>query len=301
MSTPNHITHLTRIDNLCKDWSSIHSNSCTYFSSLINILTQRKETSNLFLNSNKNKKINLNSFYDNNNNNDFTNLIPSSSISFNKNLPLFLQSQSLNLLIYKQSCEIEEIITKIHSVLKEFEEIINSMKGILNQSNKLINPNQTISSSSSLNSTTTSSISTTQTQTKQSPSKKKKSKQRPKIQKSSSQKKQIDLIDNFENPNDIADIPIITSNLYIVRIVEMYEKELCYKRNLIFGGCFKIDHNDGFNEDDDGENGIIGGISGVKLIGERWAAQPYLMFEVEEEMCDRIKIWKRVKEFGSIK
>ncbi|CAG8450337.1 17980_t:CDS:2 [Rhizophagus irregularis] len=134
--------------------------------------------------------------------------MPSSSISIGKNLPFFLQSQSLTLLIYKQSREIEEMLTKIHS---------------------------------------------------------------------------IDLFDNFENPEDIADIPIITSNLYIVRIVEMYEKELCYKKNLIF------------------ENGLSGGMNGVKLIGERWAAQPYLLFEMEEEMCDRIKVWKRVKEFGSIK
>ncbi|CAB4405015.1 unnamed protein product [Rhizophagus irregularis] len=315
MSTPNHITHLIRLDNLCKDWSTIHSNSCKYFSSLINILTQRKDTELLLgSNNNNNNKI-FDSFYINNNN---SNLMPSSSISIGKNLPFFLQSQSLTLLIYKQSREIEEMLTKIHSVLQEFEEIINSMKNILNQSNKLINPNQTISSSPSLNSTTTTSISTTTTTTatttKKQSSKKKKSKQQQqqqqqhsKSQKSSNkstlnpQKKQIDLFDNFENPEDIADIPIITSNLYIVRIVEMYEKELCYKKNLIFGGCFNINHNDDFVDDDDGENGLSGGMNGVKLIGERWAAQPYLLFEMEEEMCDRIKVWKRVKEFGSIK
>jgi hypothetical protein len=308
MLTPNHITHLIRLDNLCKDWSTIYSNSCKYFSSLINILTQRKETS-LLLGSNNNNNNNkmVNSSYVNNSNL----IIPSSSISFNKNHPLFLQSQSLSLLIYKQSREIEEILTKIHSVLQEFEEIINSMKNILYQSNKLIDPSQTITPPPSLNSTTTTSISTTKTTTtaKTQSSKKKKSKQQQ--QKSSNkstlnpQKKQINLLDNFENPGDIADIPIITSNLYIVRIVEMYEKELCYKKNLIFGGCFNIDHKDDFNDDDYdddyGENGLSGGISGVKLIGERWAAQPYLLFEMEEEMCDRIKIWKRVKEFGSIK
>ncbi|GBB97748.1 hypothetical protein RclHR1_03060005 [Rhizophagus clarus] len=309
MSTPNHITHLIRLDNFCKDWSTIHSNSCKYFSSLINILTQRKET-DLLLSSNNNNKM-VKSFHVDN-----SNLVPSSSISFNKNIPLFLQPQSLSLLIYKQSLEIEEVLTKIHLVLQEFEEIVNSMKNILNQSNKLINSSQTISSSPSLNSTTTSTSSmttttTTTTTTKQSSKKKKSKQQHSKSQKSSNkstlnpQKKKINLLDNFENPEDIADIPIITSNLYIVRIVEMYEKELCYKKNLIFGGCFNIDHKDhkdDFNndDDDDGESGLNGGISSVKLIGERWAAQPYLLFEIEEEMCDRIKIWRRVKEFGSI-
>ncbi|CAI2163124.1 15363_t:CDS:2 [Funneliformis geosporum] len=246
MSTPNHITHLVRIDHLCKDWCSKHSRSCAYFSSLLNILTQRKDTSNfLFSSNNDNPSKNF----------SCTNLIPFSS---HKNLPFALQSQPLTLLIYKQSHEIEEILTTIHSILDEFEEIINLMKGILNQSNKLVNPSQ-------------------------------KSKQSPKKPKSTPPKKQIiNLFDNFENPGDIADIPIITSNYYIVRIVEMYEKELCYKKNLIFGGCFKIDHNDE-------------GINNVKLISERWAVQPYLLFEVEEEIFDRIKIWKRVKEFEALK
>ncbi|CAG8440982.1 15062_t:CDS:1 [Funneliformis caledonium] len=284
MSTPNHITHLIRIDHLCKDWCSKHSRSCAYFSSLLNILTQRKDTSNfLFSSNNANSSKNL----------SCTNFIPSSS---HKNLPFALQPQSLSLLIYKQSHEIEEILTAIHSTLEEFEEIINLMNGILNQSNKLVNPNQVFlstntSSSSPESPKNTNSISSTPPTTPTKSSKKKKSKQSPKKSKSTPPKKQIiNLFDNFDNPVDIADIPIITSNYYIVRIVEMYEKELCYKKNLIFGGCLKIDHNDEEN-----------GINNIKLISERWAVQPYLLFEVEEEIFDRIKIWKRVKEFEAMK
>ncbi|CAG8581687.1 1069_t:CDS:1, partial [Scutellospora calospora] len=47
MPTPNHIVQLIRLDNLCKDWSIIHDQSCNLFSSLVNILTQRQATSNI--------------------------------------------------------------------------------------------------------------------------------------------------------------------------------------------------------------------------------------------------------------
>src|ERR1044072_7778746 len=104
MPAPNHITHLIRLDNLCKDWCSIHSRSCTYFSSLINILTQRKETSNLLFSSSNGKTSTFPSTTF-----PYTNLIPSST--FDKNLPFALQSKSLTLLVYKQSHEIEELLS----------------------------------------------------------------------------------------------------------------------------------------------------------------------------------------------
>ncbi|CAG8550450.1 11321_t:CDS:2 [Diversispora eburnea] len=152
MSIPQHITQLIRLETLCKDWSSIHSHSCEFFSSLVNILTQREATTNILHN----------------------------------------------------------------------------------------------------------------------------------------RQQKVD-----DNDDGVADISISLTNLYISDIVQMYEKELIYKRNLLFGGVLKINH---FEE----KINIKSGINGVKLINERWVKQSYINFEIEEGMIDRLKIWKRIREFEQL-
>ncbi|CAG8633987.1 21576_t:CDS:2 [Dentiscutata erythropus] len=179
MSTPQHIVQLTRLDDLCKEWTTIHSQSCNLFSSLVNILIQRQATSN-----------------------------------------------------------------------------------ILNSTN-----------STKLKVTTNTTIVTS------------------------------NILDQIFQPQTLTlDISTSLSNLYITRIVDMYEKELTYKRNLIFGGSLIIDHSDNeSNEINNFESTTIkAGIDGVKLVAEKWAAQPYLEFEIEEEIVDRVKIWKKVKEFEKL-
>ncbi|CAG8473105.1 10301_t:CDS:2 [Racocetra fulgida] len=222
MSTPNHIVQLTRLDDLSKNWSTIHSQSCNLFSSLVNILTQRQATSNV-LHSSQSK---------------VSRIITNTTIVSTNILDQIFQPQTLTRVIYKQSREIEEILSKIHKILEEFETIVKSMRKILLQNDKIVS----------------------------------------------------------------ADISISLSNLYITRIVDMYEKELMYKRNLVLGGALVIDHSEYENNETNNLGGIAikPGIDGVKLIAERWAAQPYLEFEIEEEMVDRINIWKKVKEFEKL-
>ncbi|CAG8599804.1 11443_t:CDS:1 [Cetraspora pellucida] len=271
MSTPNHIVQLTRLDDLCKDWSTIHDQSCNLFSSLVNILTQRQATSNI-LHSSQSK---------------VSRIITNTTIVTTNILDQIFQPQTLTRVIYKQSQEIEEILSKIHKILEEFETIVKSMRKILLQNDKIIfGPLTNMKSNfKSINS-------------KQSINKK---------NKNSKSKQSSKIIHNnnlsFEqNIDDVTNISISLSNLYITRIVDMYEKELSYKRNLILGGNLIIDHSEYENNETHNLDGITikPGIDGVKLIVERWADQPYLEFEIEEEMMDRIKIWKKAKEFEKL-
>ncbi|CAG8476819.1 711_t:CDS:1 [Acaulospora colombiana] len=273
MPIPQHITLIIRLDNLCKDWSSVHRRSCLLFSSLINILTQRQATTNVLQNiSVPNSTISRVATN--------TNFAPISS----NPLDQILTSQTLNLVIYKQSREIEDVLTKIHKILDEFEEILKSMENLLSQNNKILfGPLMTANASSSVS--TSSAQPSLPTSSKKSSGKKNKPSSNSKqTLKSSAPKKRF--LPDERKLNDVTDIQIPLSNYYISEITRMYEQELTHKRNLVFGGALKIDHNK------------IEGEGGVKMVGERWAAQPCIDFEAEEMMSDRIKVWKMAKEIG---
>ncbi|CAG8677394.1 9707_t:CDS:1, partial [Paraglomus occultum] len=65
---PQHVNQLMRIDKLNKEWARTHAQSCAVFSLLVNIETQREAT-----------------------------------LSFTSKPPSFLDSKTINLLIYKQT------------------------------------------------------------------------------------------------------------------------------------------------------------------------------------------------------
>ncbi|KAF0524834.1 hypothetical protein F8M41_014911 [Gigaspora margarita] len=158
MPTPHHIVQLTRLEDLCKEWSTIHSQYCNLFSSLVNILTQRQATSNLLNSSNSTIfRVTTNT------------IIVTSNI-----LDQIFQPQTLTRVIYKQSREIEEILSKIHKIFEEFEIIVKSMRKILLQSDKLVSGPLT-----DLNLSSTYKTSTSNLTSKQQPSNKKASIQNP--------------------------------------------------------------------------------------------------------------------------
>ncbi|CAG8596154.1 12014_t:CDS:1 [Acaulospora morrowiae] len=272
MPAPQHITHLIRLDSLCKDWSSIHSHSCALFSSLINILTQRHTTTDVLQNISASDAT-------------ISRLVTNvnfSSISLNP-LDQVLTSQTLSLVIYKQSREIENVLTKIHKIIDDFEEILKSMESILSQNNKILFGPLMITNalSSTLPNSAQSSPSSSPKKQKKKSKSSSKSKQ---TSKSGTPKKQPP--PDEQKVDDATYIQAPLSNFYISEITRMYERELTHKRNLMFGGALKIDLDTAV------------GVGGIKSVSERWAAQPHIDFEIEEEMADRIKIWKTAKELG---
>ncbi|CAG8505896.1 4661_t:CDS:1 [Ambispora gerdemannii] len=281
-STPQHITHLINLSTLCTLWSQTHIKSRALFNSLHNVNSQRQDT--LFLLSSKTSFLvsNLNSI--------------SSSEEICDEDPI-LNQKLLHTLIYKQSCEIESILLKIHQSLDEFEKILKEMHGIYERSNRLIgvHTNEVITNnnsgakviSPSPSSTSESQFSTDQVKSSPSSSatkKKSPSKSKKKFNSSSSPSKTSsiqNLLKGDKKGGDIAEISIPLSNLYCTRVLEKYSRELIYKRNLIQGGTLKVDQ-----------------IESVKFVAELWEEHSFMTEnQVEENILDRIKIWKRVNEY----
>lgn len=304
---PQHITQLVRLDNLCKEWSSIHGRSCELFSSLVNILTQRDATANLLRNSHLTSQSPASRRLITN-----TNLLSSLNP-----IDQVFTPRTLELVIYKQSQEVEKVLTKIHNILDEFEEVLKLMKNISSQSHKIL---LTINTPKFTNPTGQDTVNPSTATTKKKSKKKNKSSSSNKLKSPPQTKREPRKVDGVCNDDDdgVVDISIPHSNFYISDIVQMYEKELTHKRNLLFGGALKIGHPEKIDNDDNDNNGnnnineigdivdvvrnieakedLESGTDGVKLVCERWAKQPFINFEIEEEMVDRIKIWKRFKE-----
>ncbi|CAG8469607.1 13247_t:CDS:1 [Ambispora leptoticha] len=256
--TPQHITHLINLSTLCTLWSQTHTKSRVLFNSLQNINSQRQDT--LFLLSSKTSFLvsNLNSIRDDDD-------------------PL-LNEKLLHTLIYKQSCEIESILLKIHQSLDEFEKILKEMHGIYERSNRLIGVHKNDVITNDNNSAKTISPSPSATKKKSS------SKSKKKANSSSSPSKTSNiqnLLKNDEKGGGIAEISIPLSNLYCTRILEKYNRDLIYKRNLLQGGTLKIDQ-----------------IESVKFVAELW--EKHIENHLEEKILDRIKIWKRINEYLEI-
>ncbi|CAG8526261.1 11235_t:CDS:1 [Paraglomus occultum] len=194
---PQHVNQLMRIDKLSKEWARTHAQSCAVFSLLVNIETQREAT-----------------------------------LSFTSNPPSYLDSKTINLLIYKQTGEIADNVLRIHRSLDEFAKIVKSMRMALHEISKLV-----LASSAKT---------------------------------------------NIDDALVVSDLSVDSAHLYATRIIDMYEKELAYKRGLVFGGL------------------TLDNVEIVTKVWESWAGQSRINFEVEEDVMDKIKVWQRCGEYANI-
>ncbi|CAH1760993.1 3776_t:CDS:2 [Entrophospora sp. SA101] len=216
---------------------------------------------------------------------------------------MIFQHEILTSIIYKQSCEIENLLCKLHHILNnEFEEILKSMQTIQLQIEKIFS--SLFYGSSSEGAKLFVSISGGKNVTP--PSSSSSAKKQKKSQKSNQNKKPISTKkskpksnnlnptsnNNDSDVNDVADISLSLSHYYINCIVDIYEQEMVYKRAIILGGALKLE------ESDEDVGDLVGS---VKKVVERWSVQQFLRFEIEEEMVDRIKLWKKVKEYDKRK
>ncbi|KAG9285854.1 hypothetical protein G9A89_013279 [Geosiphon pyriformis] len=256
MFTPQHITHLIRLQSLIKEWLNAHKQSSSLFNSLLNLISQRKDTFSL---------LTLKFSKEN------------SSSSFTKPI---LSSTALELLIYKQSREIEKDLSFIQQSLQEFQRIMIEMEAVLTKSMRVLALKPPVSSTSS-----NQNFATTSSSGKKAKNKKSCYSKHQKPPKSNSQKSLSNVQSKGTLDDNVTDIPITLASLYCVRIIEMYERELTRKRNLINVALLNITG--------EFENHI-------KIVADQWEVQPHLNFRIEEEMMDRVKIWERAKEYSNL-
>ncbi|KAG0229104.1 hypothetical protein BGW41_003184 [Actinomortierella wolfii] len=110
---------LHQLDDQCRTWSNYHASSCTLLASLLNITRQQEYTQ---------KQLTDHSSH------------PSSL--HNKNALPF-GPQTLELLIHKQSLEVESVIQQLLSFLKTMQQIVDQMTSLEQQAEALVRRWQT--------------------------------------------------------------------------------------------------------------------------------------------------------------
>ncbi|ORY05457.1 hypothetical protein K493DRAFT_333549 [Basidiobolus meristosporus CBS 931.73] len=111
------ISLLSKLDSLCRQWSTQQAFTSSLFSSLINLLTQRDETLSM--------------------------LSKQQETGSNRNLrvlknPSLLPYNVLESLVYKQSVELEKILSQLHQSINGFEKSAKSMAQLKNSLNKML-------------------------------------------------------------------------------------------------------------------------------------------------------------------
>lgn len=81
----------------------------------------------------------------------------------------------------------------------------------------------------------------------------------------------------------VAAIDPTEAHTFVSQIARMYAKELIYKQALL-------------DTLPSATAAAAASVQALEEIGRRWAGQPNVDFGTEEDMCDRLKVYKRVKE-----
>lgn len=81
----------------------------------------------------------------------------------------------------------------------------------------------------------------------------------------------------------VAAIDPTEAHTFVSQIARMYAKELIYKQALL-------------DTLPSATAAAAASVQALEEIGRRWAGQPNVDFGAEEDMCDRLKVYKRVKE-----
>ncbi|RUS18852.1 hypothetical protein BC937DRAFT_88261 [Endogone sp. FLAS-F59071] len=81
----------------------------------------------------------------------------------------------------------------------------------------------------------------------------------------------------------VAAIDPTEAHTFVSQITRMYGKELVYKQALL-------------DTLPSATAAAAASVQALEEIGRRWAGQPNVDFGTEEEMSDRLKVYKRVKE-----
>jgi hypothetical protein len=253
------ISPLLQLDQQCSTWANHHTHSCNLIASLLNITRQREQTlAQLELQSTSSSSSSSSSF---------------ASTTTSK-APL-LSSRSLQLLIHKQTLEIESVLKQLYDTLDIFKKTVQAMVALERQvestiqridTTKLLETIHLPSSSSS------SSLLSSPQSPQQYPSKATYKGGPAATTKFSSGPS---LLDTAEiSPLEVLD--------WVSRIRAMYGQELSLKESQIHPGMMALERFESLQE-----------------LQRSWGLQRRIDFGLEQEIVERIKAYKRVREFSS--
>ncbi|KAF9399148.1 hypothetical protein BGX21_006735 [Mortierella sp. AD011] len=240
------IATLQQLDQECNTWANQHAHSCNLLASLVNITRQREQTLIQWQQQQLSPSQNIGM---------------SSSNSKGKSL---LSPSTLQLLIHKQTLEIESVINQLYDTIQVFKKVLQAMAALERQveaaiqrmdTSKLLNTVNfsaaPASSTSSLSEQNLIPADTAAGRPSNSPS----------IQPSTAT-----LMDTAEiSPLDVLD--------WVSRIRAMYAHELNVKQTQIHPSMTSLDRS--------------------------WGLQKRIDFALEQEIIERIKTYRRVRELAS--
>ncbi|KAG0279342.1 hypothetical protein BGZ95_001530 [Linnemannia exigua] len=252
------IAPLLQLDQQCSTWASHHAHSCNLIASLLNITRQREQTLQQLEQQTTTSSISAST----------TTIFGGSSKA-----PL-LASRSLQLLIHKQTLEIESVLKQLYDTLDTFKKTVQAMVVLERQVESAI---QRIDTSKLLETIRLppSSVASLSSQPSQqqplSPSTVRAGEARTTTKFSHGPS----LLETAEiSPLDVLD--------WVSRIRSMYGQELSLKETQIHPGMIALERFESLQE-----------------LQRSWGLQRRIDFGLEQEILERIKAYKRVREFSS--
>ncbi|KAK5815543.1 hypothetical protein F5H01DRAFT_346029 [Linnemannia elongata] len=259
------IAPLLQLDQQCSTWANHHSHSCNLIASLLNITRQREQTLAQLDQQSTPSSISSSSL--------------SSASTGTSKAPL-LASRSLQLLIHKQTLEIESVLNQLYDALNTFKKTVQAMAALERQievtiqridtSKLLENIHLPFASSSPLSlspspQTSQPLSSTASAAATASP----KGITRAKFSSGPSQLETAEI-----SPLEVLD--------WVSRVRAMYGQELSLKESQIHPGMVSLERFESLQE-----------------LQRSWGLQRRIDFGLEQEIVERIKAYKRVREFSS--
>ncbi|KAF9919182.1 hypothetical protein BX616_000035 [Lobosporangium transversale] len=234
---------LLQLDKECTVWAQQHAHSCNLFASLVNINRQREQTFIQWQTQQKQKQKQKQHII--------------CSVSSSSKEKAFLASPSLQLLIHKQTLEIEAVITQLYEAIQAFRNVVQAMIKLEQQMEAAVQTMDTEKLLSSVNYIDSAIMSTTA------------------VTSNNRYASMPSLMDTVEiSPLETLD--------WVSRVRAMYAQELSVKQSQIHPSMTFPDQ------------------SGDLIDLQRdWGLQERIDFGLEQEIMERIKTYRRVREFSS--
>ncbi|KAF9193494.1 hypothetical protein BGZ50_007424 [Haplosporangium sp. Z 11] len=261
------IATLQQLDQECTTWANQHAHSCNLLASLLNITRQREQTLAQFQKQQEEEHHQRK---------------PSVGNS-NYNAKSLLASNSLRLLIHKQTLEIEAVINQLYDTINVFKKVVQTMNTLERQVEVAIQRMDTakvlgsisqrsiLSSSSSVAMPSASApIASASTSTRIS------------ISQSSSLTTNASKVAYTPSLLDIAEISPLEILDWVSRVRSMYAQELSLKQLQIHPGMTALDRFDSLAD-----------------LQKQWGLQKRIDFGLEQEIVERMKAYRRVREYAT--
>ncbi|KAG0296449.1 hypothetical protein BGZ98_000948, partial [Dissophora globulifera] len=237
------IATLQQLDQECTSWANHHAHSCNLLASLINITRQREQTLAQWQLQQQQQQQQQSR---------------QPSVTTSSSHPTLLASSSLQLLIHKQTLEIESAISQLYDTLQAFRKALQAMVTLERQTEAAIQRMDTSKLLAAISNRSPTSSS------EASPSKT-----------SSGFASEPALLDTAEiSPLEVLD--------WVFRIRAMYAEELNVKQAQIHPSATSLDRFDTLID-----------------LQKNWGLQNRIDFGLEQEIVERIKTYRRVREFSS--